>query len=239
MTVPLAEDPRDQADPGARGLVVQDGGDEARERQGAQGELAAAHGAHQEGRGVRREAPRGGGGGARARERRRRARVLEAPARREARDARARVQGGKEKLNDVITGTYAFSKVPGEDIKARMELSDALKQAVAAGPGGAAERGRAEEPVAVRRRARRRAAAPAGGVRGGDAAHAERGGRRAPRRRRARGRGAAPQRAAGQRHGRRRAGAARAEREQRRAHRVALCAGGGPHAPRHRARERR
>ena len=55
----------------------------------------------------------------------------------------------KEKLNDVITGTYAFSKVPGEDIKARMELSDALKQAVAAGPGGAAERGRAEELVAV------------------------------------------------------------------------------------------
>ena len=55
----------------------------------------------------------------------------------------------KEKLNDVITGTYAFSKVPGEDIKARMELSDALEQAVAAGPGGTAERGRAEELVAV------------------------------------------------------------------------------------------
>ena len=55
----------------------------------------------------------------------------------------------KEKLNDVITGTYAFSKVPGEDIKARMELSEALKNAVAAGPGGAAERGRAEELVAV------------------------------------------------------------------------------------------
>ena len=39
--------------------------------------------------------------------------------------------------------------MPGEDIKARMELSEALKNAVAAGPGGAAERGRAEELVAV------------------------------------------------------------------------------------------
>lgn len=55
----------------------------------------------------------------------------------------------KEKLNDVITGTYAFSKVPGEDIKARMDLSHALQQAVRNGPGGDAERSRAEELVAV------------------------------------------------------------------------------------------
>ena len=55
----------------------------------------------------------------------------------------------KEKLNDVITGTYAFSKVPGEDIKARMDLSHALRQAVRNGPGGDAERSRAEELVAV------------------------------------------------------------------------------------------
>ena len=43
-------------------------------------------------------------------------------------------EGVKQKLNDVITGSYAFSKVPGEDIKARMELTEALKEAVAGGP---------------------------------------------------------------------------------------------------------
>ena len=44
-------------------------------------------------------------------------------------------EGVKQKLYDVITGSYAFSKVPGEDIKARMELTEALKEAVAGGPG--------------------------------------------------------------------------------------------------------
>ncbi len=55
----------------------------------------------------------------------------------------------KEKLNDVITGTYAFSKVPGEDIKARMDLSHALRQAVRNGPGGDAVRSRAPELLAA------------------------------------------------------------------------------------------
>ena len=63
--VPLAEDPRDQADPGAaRGLVVQDGGDEARERQGAQGASLLHMERIKKDEACDEEAPRGGGGGA-------------------------------------------------------------------------------------------------------------------------------------------------------------------------------
>ena len=58
-------------------------------------------------------------------------------------------EGVKQKLNDVITGSYAFSKVPGEDIKARMELTEALKEAVAGGPGAAGMQSRAEQLIAV------------------------------------------------------------------------------------------
>ena len=58
-------------------------------------------------------------------------------------------EGVKAKLNDVITGSYAFSKVPGEDIKARMELSEALRAAVAEGPSAAGAQTRAEALAAA------------------------------------------------------------------------------------------
>ena len=62
-------------------------------------------------------------------------------------------EGVKAKLNDVITGSYAFSKVPGEDFKARMELSEALRAAVAEGPSAAGAQTRAGAAAAADDRA--------------------------------------------------------------------------------------